>query len=248
VVPDGSCGRGLASGTTDANFHFSRPPAVTFGSSYSGSTPIPNRRPVPAAATGTSPTPQLFDFAKTDRRPSQSASAPRPARSSVIPASLPTRSILHSHKLRPPTPEDEDDMELDMAFDGDEDDYEEGARSGSAEVDMEDDEEGGGKEDWRKLALGTGSGGVKGRRKGMVFKCENCGKVGTLLERSPYSRVACADAGSRTGISPSELSRQASLGAQPALEGAHAAQHEQAPAGADARGESTCCGAPLGER
>ncbi|GFZ51876.1 hypothetical protein JCM24511_09644 [Saitozyma sp. JCM 24511] len=174
----GALGRGKLglTGEMGLGIKDARPPAVTFGSSYSGSTPIPNRRPVPAAATGTSPTPQLFDFAKTDRRPSQSASTTRPARSSVIPASLPTRSILHSHKLRPPTPEDEDDMELDMAFDGDEDDYEEGARSGSAEVDMEDDEEGEGKEDWRKLALGTGSGGVKGRRKGMVFKCENCGK------------------------------------------------------------------------
>ena len=30
---------------------------------------------------------------------------------------------------------------------------------------------------WGKLALGSGSGGVKGRRKGMVFKCENCSKV-----------------------------------------------------------------------
>jgi hypothetical protein len=79
-------------------------------------------------------------------------------------------------------------MELDMAFDGDEDDYEEGARSGSAEVDMEDDEEGEGKEDWRKLALGTGSGGVKGRRKGMVFKCENCGKVGYPTRAEPISQ------------------------------------------------------------
>lgn len=69
-----------------------------------------------------------------------------------------------------------------MAFDGDddEDDEEEGSgRSGSAELEMEMDEEDDGeiKPEWKKLALGTGSGGVKGRRKGMVFKCENCAKV-----------------------------------------------------------------------
>jgi hypothetical protein len=68
-------------------------------------------------------------------------------------------------------------MELDMEFDGDEDDDGEieggSGRSGSAELD----EEGEGK-DWKGLALGSGSGGVKGRRKGMVFKCENCAKVG----------------------------------------------------------------------
>lgn len=67
-----------------------------------------------------------------------------------------------------------------MAFDGDEEDEEAGSgRSGSAELDMELDDEDDGeiKPEWKKLALGTGSGGVKGRRKGMVFKCENCSKV-----------------------------------------------------------------------
>lgn len=58
---------------------------------------------------------------------------------------------------------------------GDDDDDNSGGRSGSAELDMdtEDDES---KPEWEKLALGTGSGGIKGRRKGMVFKCENCSK------------------------------------------------------------------------
>lgn len=73
-----------------------------------------------------------------------------------------------------------------MAFDGDEDeDEEEGAsgRSGSAEIEMDMDEEDDGeiKPEWKKLALGTGSGGVKGRRKGMVFKCENCAKVSRMF-------------------------------------------------------------------
>lgn len=62
-----------------------------------------------------------------------------------------------------------------MAFDGDEEDPSEGERSGSAErddIDMDGlDGEG------KVPALGTGSGGVKGRRKGMVFKCETCSKV-----------------------------------------------------------------------
>ena len=66
-------------------------------------------------------------------------------------------------------------MELDMAFDGDEEDDD-----GSLDLEMmefDEDAEGMDKEEWKKLALGTGSGGVKGRRKGMVFRCENCGKV-----------------------------------------------------------------------
>jgi hypothetical protein len=43
-------------------------------------------------------------------------------------------------------------------------------------MEMEDLEQNGAKVDWDKLALGTGSGGVKGRRRGMIFKCETCSK------------------------------------------------------------------------
>lgn len=148
--------------------------------SYNGTSPIPNRRPT----LGTSPTPQLFDFAKTDRRPSHSTGQRPPvfasrSTSAVVPASLPARSHMHvaSHRVHPPPPPPQlgDDIELDMVFDGDEEDPSEGERSGSAErddIDM-DGLEGEGK----VPALGTGSGGVKGRRKGMVFKCETCSKV-----------------------------------------------------------------------
>jgi len=85
-----------------------------------------------------------------------------------------------------------------MAFDGDEEDDE-----GSAELEMEmdEDEDGEVKPEWKKLALGTGSGGVKGRRKGMVFKCENCAKVGK-------SKVLLT-----AGIPSSKLFDQASMGA-----------------------------------
>jgi hypothetical protein len=78
-----------------------------------------------------------------------------------------------------------DDMELDMAFDGDDDDERSGGRSGSAELDMDMDGDGEismTEPDWEKLALGTGSGGIKGRRKGMVFKCENCAKVSVVVQ------------------------------------------------------------------
>ncbi|WVQ95176.1 hypothetical protein IAU59_002270 [Kwoniella sp. CBS 9459] len=134
-------------------------------SSYSGSTPIPNRRPT---ISNGSPTPQLFDFAKTDRRPSAPQIAGRTA--SAVPASLPVRGHPHSRQ--------EDDIELDMEFDADDDDEGEGSgRSGSADIEMDMDEDDGEvKGEWDKLALGTGSGGVKGRRKGMVFKCETCSK------------------------------------------------------------------------
>ncbi|WWD02135.1 hypothetical protein V865_000173 [Kwoniella europaea PYCC6329] len=134
-------------------------------SSYNNSTPIPNRRPTISG----SPVPQLFDFTKTDRRPSAPALSHRTA--SAVPASLPARSNIP----RPVHPEDED-IELDMEFDGDEDDDGEikpgSDRSGSADIEMDEDDEG----EISKLALGTGSGGVKGRRKGMVFKCETCKK------------------------------------------------------------------------
>ncbi|OWT38170.1 hypothetical protein C362_04036 [Cryptococcus neoformans Bt1] len=129
---------------------------------------------------GTSPAPQLFDFAKTDRRPSLSrpapTAAPLPTRSaSALPGSLPTKG-----QLKAPTPP-EDDIELDMEFGDDDDDEDSRARSGSADdIDMDEDEiepgDDGARPEWEKLALGTGSGGVKGRRKGMVFKCETCNK------------------------------------------------------------------------
>lgn len=96
-----------------------------------------------------------------------------------------------------------------MEFGGDEDDDEEGdsGRSGSVELDMDMDEmDGETKDAWRKLALGTGSGGVKGRRKGMVFKCEHCNKVICAL----YMRGE--NAHFILGVPPPQLSRQASLG------------------------------------
>lgn len=113
-----------------------------------------------------------------------------------------------------------------MEFGDDEEEEGESGRSGSAEV--EDGEEG----DWKKLALGSGSGGVKGRRKGMVFKCEHCSKVScpSGADRSLFT----AD---ESGIPASIVLGQAPLGAFAALERAYSAQHEQAPAGANARGK-----------
>ncbi|ODN90698.1 hypothetical protein L198_06014 [Cryptococcus wingfieldii CBS 7118] len=130
---------------------------------------------------GSSPAPQLFDFARTDRRPSMSKpapSAPLPGRSQSLATSVPTRASLRRPSQPAPVPL-QDDIELDMEFDGD-DDEDDGeirsGRSGSADIDMEDDDDGALKPEYEKLALGTGSGGVKGRRKGMVFKCETCNK------------------------------------------------------------------------
>ena len=85
-----------------------------------------------------------------------------------------------------------------MAFDADEDDEEDedgSGRSGSAELEMDMDEEDDGeiKPEWKKLALGTGSGGVKGRRKGMVFKCENCAKVCHLFSNFDRSSTDCQE-------------------------------------------------------
>ena len=135
------------------------------------------------------PLPQLFDFATIDKQPSHlygsaSFAVPSNGRSvstSTVPASLPDRVYMSSR-----TPQinlsSGDDTELDVAFDGDEEDDEEvdSGRSGSADMDVdmgEDEEDEETKDELSKLALGSGSGGLKGRRKGMVFKCENCSKV-----------------------------------------------------------------------
>ena len=162
--------------TPCADYRHTRPTLSSYGTSYTGSTPIPNRRPSAANTnTGTSPTPLLYDFAKTDGRPGarRTSTSAGPG----VPASLPTRAHLLAqgrHVHPPPAPLNPvvDDIELDMAFDGDEEDE----RSGSAEADMDEDDDGEANPEWKKLALGSGSGGVKGRRKGMVFKCENCSK------------------------------------------------------------------------
>ncbi|TXT08870.1 hypothetical protein VHUM_02998 [Vanrija humicola] len=146
----------------------------TLSSSYSsGATPIPGRRL--SSATGS---PQLFDFAKTDRRPATVRANSR----TTIAASLPSRGIAGAPgRVQAAPTVQADDMELDMEFDGDDDDDDRsGGRSGSAELDMDMEDEAEPadelKPEWEKLALGTGSGGIKGRRKGMVFKCESCSK------------------------------------------------------------------------
>lgn len=143
----------------------------TISSSQSGST-VPGRRLSNAAATGS---PQLFDFAKTDRRPAVGGRA-NSARTNSMAGSLPSHGIAGGAPLNvhpPPAVAPADDMELDMEFDGDDEDRSR-TRSGSDELDMEIEDEY--KGEWEKLALGTGSGGIKGRRKGMVFKCESCAK------------------------------------------------------------------------
>ncbi len=178
----------------DLNSVGSRPTSTNHATSNSGSVPVQNRRP--GVPPSTSPAPQLFDFAKTDSRPSshgRPSTTSRAVSTSVVPASVPTRGHILAHpRTIHPTPHD--DMELDMDFDGEEEDDEEGGSgSGSAELDMDMDEidelDEESKDAWRKLALGTGSGGVKGRRKGMVFKCEHCNKVG----RATQSIILYAD-------------------------------------------------------
>lgn len=70
-----------------------------------------------------------------------------------------------------------------MAFDGDVEETPseaDGERSGSAERDDMDMD--GLEDEGQVSALGTGSGGVKGRRKGMVFKCETCSKASRIAQ------------------------------------------------------------------
>ena len=98
--------------------------------------------------------------------------------SSLVSASLPIRSMprVPARHVQPSSVVDE---VLDLDGDGDEVDEGDSVRSGSpSDVEMNDDTEA--QPGWDKLALGSGSGGVKGRRKGMVFKCEHCLKVSPL--------------------------------------------------------------------
>ncbi|ORX38291.1 hypothetical protein BD324DRAFT_620292 [Kockovaella imperatae] len=161
-------------------------PTLNHAATHSSS----SRRPGSSSST----TPQLFDFTKTDRRPSHNGPRPvvhdrRSISNPLIAASLPNGSSLGSHvhnssfksalraqalaqngALRANAVED---GELDMTFDGEDEDDELGSLE---DLDMDLDGEDLTPEEIKKLALGSGSGGVKGRRKGMVFKCENCGK------------------------------------------------------------------------
>lgn len=148
-----------------------------------------------------------------------------------VAASLPVRGPLHDRlaqanalALQNPSAED---MELDMQFGGSDDDDRAGSgRSGSADFDMEMEVDESG--EVITQALGTGSGGVKGRRKGETFDCEYCGKV------SGRWNLGCKlDADLLSDLSPSKLFEQAPLGAQPSLERADGSQHEQTSAGAD---------------
>jgi hypothetical protein len=86
-----------------------------------------------------------------------------------VAASLPVRSELSGR----PRVNASDDIEFGPQFALASDDDE---RSGSAEMDFEMEIEGE-NVDSNPLALGTGSGGIKGRRKGQKFVCETCGKV-----------------------------------------------------------------------
>ena len=153
---------------------------------------IPSRRSGPSS----SPAPQLFDFAKTDRRPSHSGSRPvgagqRSISSPLVAASLPngssllaqaqssSKSALRAQALAQngALGANAIDGDLDMTFEDEEDD-----ELGSLDLEMDLDVEDLTPEEIKKLALGSGSGGVKGRRKGMVFKCENCGKVSSSVQ------------------------------------------------------------------
>ena len=100
-------------------------------------------------------------------------------------ASLP----LHSHmqarlnSIHATAGSSHEDMEMDMQFGGSDDDDRGGSRrSGSQDLEMDLDGEDGG--EVVTQALGSGSGGVKGRRKGETFDCEYCGKVSPLTRGS----------------------------------------------------------------
>lgn len=159
----------------------SRPAGLPHSTSYSGTAPSNTRRLSNAAA------PQLYDFSKTDRpgqgTPGSSAMGARAVSTpGGVAASLPVRGYLQERVLAQQqlqTSAGGEDMELDMQFGGSDDDDRAGSgRSGSQDIEMEVDEDTG---EIITQALGTGSGGVKGRRKGETFDCEFCGKVSATL-------------------------------------------------------------------
>jgi hypothetical protein len=158
--------------TKRAGLTHRRPAVMNHSASYTGNAPPLQRRTSNANAG-----PTLYDFGKIDRRPSQSGSRPMVVRpggrsnsissSGRVAASLPVRNGFQG---RPANGTGTEELDFGLQFRGGSDDDE---RSGSGEVDeMEIDGE-----DINPLALGTGSGGVKGRRRGQKFNCEICGKV-----------------------------------------------------------------------
>lgn len=158
-----------------------RRPTVPHSTSYNGAAPRHQRR------LSNTATPQLYDFSKTDRPPHVGAgSSAMGARAASTPggvvASLPIDSHMQArlNTINTTTPGSQaEDMEMDMQFGGSDDDDRAGSgRSGSQDLEMDLDGEDGG--EVVTQALGTGSGGVKGRRKGETFDCEYCGKVRTL--------------------------------------------------------------------
>lgn len=166
---------------------------MTHAASFNGVNP-PNARRLSNAAGA----PQMYDFSKTDRPsqavPGSSSMGPRAVSTPAgVAASLPVRGFLHDRALaqqqqqqKPAT----EDMELDMQFGGSDDDDRAGSgRSGSQDIEMDVDEDTG---EIITQALGTGSGGIKGRRKGETFDCEFCGKVS---ERAGFCHVLSRRAG-----------------------------------------------------
>lgn len=163
-----------------------RPAGMTHASSYAGPSPGNSRRLSTSngSATGSGPGPQLYDFSKSDR-PRPGASGPAPAMNARtvstpaggVAASLPVRSVLQERLGRPQEQAPGWEMELDMQFGGsDDDDRDRGRRSGSDDIEM-DFEETLATPEVVVAPLGSGSGGIKGRRKGVEFKCEHCAKV-----------------------------------------------------------------------
>jgi hypothetical protein len=57
-------------------------------------------------------------------------------------------------------------------------DEEFGDDDGDEDIEMQDEE---GKSSKIVRDVGKGSGGIKGKRKGMVFRCESCSKVSCLI-------------------------------------------------------------------
>lgn len=99
-------------------------------------------------------------------------------------------------------------MELDMQFGGsDDDDRARSGRSGSQDIEMDFDGEDSG--EVITQALGSGSGGVKGRRKGETFDCEYCGKVSYNSPSYPttHFRLVCPGLIMQTYRHPSCLSK-----------------------------------------
>lgn len=227
-------GNGTASNAPPVLRTASTSNAVPTLSSASTSTGTPASTPVPAPAPAPSSIPSSTRLGAIQHATAVSASRA---------ALMRPRAMSMTMKIKGELRENGDEVDPDDAFaglggggggDGDGDGDGGEGEGDEGDVDMD------GRKGRIVRDVGKGSGGIKGKRKGMVFRCESCSKV-----RPACSRVGACKNSPRIvlpaplpGLPPPVVPLQAPVGALATLGAVEQVRAVQAPAGAAARGRS----------